>query len=213
MNEDTASHSPVPKSQKVSNLIKSPKKFWLVTGVVGTVVLVGIVLAITLPLVLKKKKTSSSAKQSTGIPTICTTESDQVNVYIQLVTEGNYAVSSSLETMPGAVVQNHGDPVLKICLNPGTGRIPLYSYVDNGPDAANNRWGTSPNAPEGYKIANDGKPIGYIFEQELPGLFPVYESLGEFNSGSTAAGIISHAVNPVLGGHLYATQGALGFSL
>jgi hypothetical protein len=76
----------------------------------------------------------------------------QIPMYVHLITLGNYAIMSPLNNIPGAVVQNDGDPVITLCASPGSGRLPLYQFVSSVEfNPGDNLWGNTFVAPDGIK--------------------------------------------------------------
>jgi hypothetical protein len=165
----------------------TPKKKALV---IGSVVAIGaIALATTLVVILLKKKSSGSA--NLNLPSVCPTAS-RVPLYVFAVVPGGQADMFTTETSGDDVIQNDGEPIYHICPETGSGRSPLYKYV-NPDDPGEHRWGTSHIAPEGYQLDNDGVPYGYIFNTSTVGgqtLVPVKELTCLFNDGLTTASVL-----------------------
>lgn len=198
---------------------KSPEQpvwntWWFWTVIAVGLVVVAIVVIVS---VLYASPDVHSASSSVSSLLVCTDPDDQIPLFVQLVEVQNYAIMSTESSIPGAQVQDGGDPSILMCASSGPGRIPIYQYV-NPADAADVRWGTSSTAPTGYSLGNNSLPLGYIYADVMVNgvqLHPVYENVANFNRDYSHVGILTHRLNAEYGGVNYASVTVLpiGYSL
>lgn len=123
---------------------------------------VGIALIVTIAILFSQLSITNTnlnnlTNQVNGVTTpqnsvaLCTT-AQQVNIYTQLVTAGNYCVQTTTPVLSGATVQRGGVPAVILCNSLGSGQAPIYLYISASGNPVTNSYGTSLNPPSGFNL-------------------------------------------------------------
>jgi hypothetical protein len=143
-------------------------------------------------------------------PTVCD-PSNRMPMYIHMNNQGGYCIVSNQIIISNFTIQNAGQPVFYLCTSGGTGKVPIYNYINNL-DNVTVLWGTTYNAPAGYTVGNGGLPFGYAYSmKQLPNQqLSTLSVLQQIVKQSTVS-ILSTSNTKTYGAYTYNHKQTLGY--